>query len=198
MTMKLLSAAVTAAILFLGTAGAQGLDPDPAGSWGGKSLRGLTTVHLEFVDSKEAAAAKKEEAESPLDDPGAFLRGLLESAKQEATAPPAEPLKAETVEALKKRTRIKLHEGTLEEAQAAGLPQLVIKVERRDRAGQSNDPHDVTLELRQQVQLARDPSFRFYATTFRSAGSDLSGQTAAGTTLRAQVNRFVELWQVAN
>jgi len=162
--------------------------------YGARSLRGLDALHIEVVG--ESAAAGPDAAQSSSDDPLKLLEGLLRGSSSKKKQPAG--LASDARSAIQSRTSIRLHEGTLDEARAQGVPCLVITV--RDGAADSGGkmPFDLTLDLRQEVVLKRDPKIPFYATTYDSRISEPAGGRSKRVVLGEALDRFIEFWRAAN
>lgn len=162
--------------------------------YGARSLRGLNALHIEVVG--ESAASGAETAQTSSDDPLKLLEDLLRGSSSKKKQPTG--LASDARSAIQSRTSIRLHEGTLDDARAAGIPCLVITV--RDAAADSSGkaPFDLTLDLRQQVVLKRDPKDAFYATTYDSRISEPAGGRSKRVVLGEALDRFIEFWRAAN
>lgn len=162
--------------------------------YGARSLRGLNALHIEVIG--ESATASTETVQKSSDDPLRMLEDLLRSrvAKKPAPASLADDAKA----ALQSRTSIQLHEGSLDEARAKGIPILLITVRDGAADASGKSPFDVMLDLRQQVALKRDQKHAFYAMTYDAVASEPVGGRTKRVVLGSLMDRFIELWRAAN
>ena len=162
--------------------------------YGARSLRGLDTLHIEVVG--ESAASGSEAAQTSSDDALKILESILRGSSSKKQQPTG--LARDAKSAIQSRTSIRLHEGSLDDARAAGIPFLVITV--RDAAADSSGkaPFDLVLDLRQQVVLKRDPKDAFYATTYDSRTSEPAGGRSKRAVLGEALDRFIEFWRAAN
>lgn len=183
------------ACLMLAVVAPPSLADQPDAGYGARSLRGLTALHVEVVGESAPAAPKAAEAAS--DDPIKLLEGLLKSKPSKKEAAPPD-LAGDAKSALASRTTIKLHEGSLEAARAAGTAYLLVTVQDGPADPNGKSPYDLTLELRQQVALARDPKLTFYATTYDDRISEPAGGRRKSEVLGVMLDRFVEFWRAGN
>ena len=162
--------------------------------YGARSLRGLDALHIEVIG--ESAATGSEATQTSSNDPLKLLEGLLTGSSSRKK--PLAGLVSDARTAIQSRTSIRLHEGSLADARAAGIPCLVITV--RDAAADSSGkaPFDLVLDLRQQVVLKRDPKDAFYATTYDSRTSEPAGGRSKRAVLGEALDRFIEFWRAAN
>lgn len=162
--------------------------------YGARSLRGLDALHVEVIG--EGAAAGSDATQTSSDDPLKLLESLLKGSSSKKSQPAG--LARDARSAIQSRTSIQLHEGTLDDARAQGIPCLVITV--RDGVADSSGkaPFDLMLDLRQQVVLKRDPRASFYATTYDSRISEPAGGRSKRVVLGEALDRFIEFWRAAN
>jgi hypothetical protein len=162
--------------------------------YGARSLRGLDALHIEVIG--ESAASGSEAARTSSDGALKILESILRGSSSKKQQPTG--LARDAKSAIQSRTSIRLHEGSLDDARAAGIPFLIITV--RDAAADSSGkaPFDLMLNLRQQVVLRRNPRDAFYATTYDARISEPAGGRSKRVVLGEALDRFIEFWRAAN
>jgi hypothetical protein len=159
--------------------------------YGARSLRGLKEAYVEVVDEATGAADDKDSG----DDVAKLLKDLM---KSDSSGSRADKLKADVVAVLTSRTAITPRFNSVDEARAAGAPVLSVRLTSRGAGSGGKAPYDVTLSLRQQVALSRDPTLTFYATTYDMTVTEPADGRGKRKVVAAVMDKFVELWRAAN
>jgi hypothetical protein len=197
MRQLLVSAALATGLLFLAPTDATAAAPEAAAQadagYGARSLRGMKEAYVEVLDEAQDTAA---DTKSSGDDLNKLLKDLMQQGSSKTSR--ADKLKADVLAALSARTAITPRFNSVDEARAAGAPILSIQVLSRGSGSGGNAPFDITLSVRQQVALSRDPKLTFYATTYDMSVSEPADGRGKRKVLAEVMDKFTELWRAAN